>query len=68
MEILNNLGIFSSCLLITDELDSNLVFAVRNVPYVTVKSIGEISVYDIMKYNYVLTTPTILERLEGKVS
>lgn len=68
MEILNNLGIFSSCLLITDELDSNLVLAVRNVPYVTVKSIGEISVYDIMKYNYVLTTPTILERLEGKVS
>jgi len=68
IEILDNLGIFSSCLLVTNELNSNLALAVRNVPYIAIKEPGEVSVYDIIKYNYILTTPSILERLEGKVS
>ncbi|MGB9683037.1 MAG: 50S ribosomal protein L4 [bacterium] len=65
--ILDNLGIISNCLIIIDNLDSNFVLGARNIPYVTVKEPQEVSIFDIMRYTYILTTPFILEGLKGKV-
>jgi large subunit ribosomal protein L4 len=67
-EILDNLGIISDCLLVTDDLGSNFVLGARNIPYVTAKKPQEISVYDVLRYDYLLTSPSILEGFKGKVN
>lgn len=67
VEILNNLGISSSCLIILEDFDSNFALAVRNVPYVDVKIANEVSAYDLLRYNNILTTTSVLEGLKGRV-
>lgn len=67
VEILNNLGITSSCLIILDDINTNFVLATRNIPYVTAKAKNEISAYDIIRFNYVLTTTSVLEGLKERV-
>lgn len=67
IEVLDNLGITSSCLVALEDLNSNFVLAVRNVPYVEVKTTNEISPYDILRHNYLLTTTSVLEGLKERV-
>ncbi len=67
VEILDNLGITSSCLVVLEDLDTNFVLASRNIPYIDVVSINEISPYEILRHNYLLTTTSILERLKERV-
>ncbi|MBC7319360.1 50S ribosomal protein L4 [bacterium] len=67
IEVLNNLGITSSCLVALEDLNNNFVLAVRNVPHVEVKAINEISPYDILRHNYLLTTTSVLEGLKERV-
>jgi len=67
VEILDNLGINSSCLVVLEDIDTNFVLASRNIPYVDVVSIDEVSPYEILRHNYLLTTTSILERLKERV-
>ncbi len=67
VEILSNLGITSSCLVVLEDLNSNFVLAVRNIPYVEVRAINEISPYEILRYDYLLTTTSVVDRLKGRV-
>ncbi|MCX7796692.1 MAG: 50S ribosomal protein L4 [bacterium] len=67
VEILKNLGITSSCLVVLEDLNSNFVLAVRNIPYVEVKTVNEVSPYEILRYDYLLTTASVLDGLKGRV-
>lgn len=67
VEVLNNLGIISSCLVVLEDLNTNFVLAARNIPYVEVRSIDEVSPYEILRCDYLLTTTTVLERLKERV-
>lgn len=67
VEVLNNLGITSSCLVILDDTNTNFILASRNIPYVTVKTKGEVSTYDLLRSDYVLTTTSALEGLKERV-
>jgi len=67
VEILDNLGINSSCLVVLEDINTNFVLASRNIPYVDVVSIDEVSPYEILRHNYLLTTTSILERLKERV-
>jgi len=67
VEVLNNLGIVSSCLVVLEDLNTNFVLATRNIPYVEVRSIDEVSPYEILRYDYLLTTTTVLDRLKERV-
>lgn len=67
VEVLNNLGITSSCLITLEDINNNFVLAVRNIPYVEVKTINEVSPYDILRYDYLLTTASVLDGLKERV-
>lgn len=67
VEVLNNLGITSSCLITLEDINNNFVLAVRNIPYVEVKIINEVSPYDILRYDYLLTTASVLDGLKERV-
>lgn len=67
VEVLNKLGIFSSCLVILDDSNTNFILATRNIPYIDIRTVNDVSVYDLLRYNYVLTTTSILEGLRERV-
>jgi len=67
VEVLNKLGIFSSCLVILDDSNTNFILATRNIPYIDIITVNDVSVYDLLRYNYVLTTTSILEGLRERV-
>ncbi|HHV80977.1 MAG TPA: 50S ribosomal protein L4 [bacterium] len=67
VEVLNKLGIFSSCLVILDDSNTNFILATRNIPYIDIRTVSDVSVYDLLRYNYVLTTTSILEGLRERV-
>lgn len=67
VEVLNNLGITSSCLITLEDINNNFVLSVRNIPYVEVKTINEVSPYDILRYDYLLTTASVLDGLKERV-
>jgi len=67
VEVLNKLGISSSCLVILDDSNTNFILATRNIPYIDIRTVNDVSVYDLLRYNYVLTTTSILEGLRERV-
>ena len=67
-EVLKNLGVEKSCLIVTAEADRNLVLSARNIPGVSVTNARELSTYDIMSKRHLLVTEDALRRLEGELA
>ncbi|MCD8335745.1 MAG: 50S ribosomal protein L4 [Lachnospiraceae bacterium] len=54
----------NQALLVLDENDKNVVLSARNLPDVKTALINTINVYDILKYNTVVTTKAAVEKIE----
>ncbi len=57
--------------LVIDEGNKNLRLAVRNLPYFCVSAVGQVSVWELLKYENLVTTEKsweeLMKRIEGKV-
>ncbi len=62
-EILNNLKV-SKALVVLNDNDKNVVLSARNIPDVATAQINTVNVYDILKYNTVITTKAAVASLE----
>ena len=62
-EILDNLKV-SKALVVLNENDKNVILSARNIPDVATAQINSVNVYDILKYNTVITTKAGVASLE----
>lgn len=67
--LLENLGVQENALVLIKGENKNLTLAARNIPTVKVLRMGNINVYDVLKYRYLLTTQdalTVMQEVYGK--
>ena len=67
--LLENLGVQENALVLIKDENKNLTLAARNIPTVKVLRMGNINVYDVLKYRYLLTTQdalTVMQEAYGK--
>lgn len=67
--LLETLGVAESALVIVTAENKNVVLAARNIPTVKVLRMGNINVYDLLKYRYLITTQdaiTAMQEVYGK--
>ena len=62
-EILDNLKV-SKALVVLNENDKNVILSARNIPNVATTQINTVNVYDVLKYNTVITTKAGVASLE----
>ena len=61
--VLNNLNI-AKALVVVEENNNNAVVAARNIPTVKTASVNTINVYDILKYDSLVLTKSVEEKIE----
>ena len=61
--VLNSLNV-NKALVVTKENDANVVLSARNIPDVKTALVNTINVYDILKYDTVITTKAAVEKIE----
>jgi large subunit ribosomal protein L4 len=67
--LLENLGVHENALVLIKDENKNLTLAARNIPTVKVLRMGNINVYDVLKYRYLLATQdalTVMQEVYGK--
>jgi large subunit ribosomal protein L4 len=67
--LLENLGVQENALVLIKDENRNLTLAARNIPTVKVLRMGNINVYDVLKYRYLLATQdalTVMQEVYGK--
>ncbi len=67
--LLETLGVQENALVLIKDENKNLTLAARNIPSVKVLRMGNINVYDVLKYRYLLTTQdalTVMQEVYGK--
>jgi len=67
--LLETLGVAESALVIVTAENKNVALAARNIPTVKVLRMGNINVYDLLKYRYLITTQdaiTAMQEVYGK--
>ncbi|MGI6327524.1 MAG: 50S ribosomal protein L4 [Dethiobacteria bacterium] len=64
VQILNNLGLGGSVLLVTGEADSNIYKSARNIPGVDTAVAGMLNVLDILNHDALLLTKDAVARIE----
>ena len=62
--VLDNLKVGKALVILNDN-DQNVVLSARNIADVKTASVGTINVYDILKYNTVVTTKAAVATIEG---
>jgi len=62
-KVLNNLQV-NKALVVLNDNDKNVVLSARNIPNVLTASTSTINVYDILKYNTVITTKAAVATIE----
>ncbi|MDD2490109.1 MAG: 50S ribosomal protein L4 [Bacilli bacterium] len=63
-DIINNLKIKQSTLIVTNEMSDNLMLSVRNIKNIKVIMPTEINVYDLTNYDCLLVTETAIKTIE----
>ena len=61
--VMNNLKVSKALVVLADN-DQNTVLSARNIPEVKTSMVGTINVYDILKYNTVVTTKAAVAAIE----
>ena len=61
--VLNNLKV-DKAIVIIDSKDDNVILSARNIPGVITATADSLNVYDIMKYNTVITTKAAVAKIE----
>jgi large subunit ribosomal protein L4 len=64
LQKLKDMGVFDSLLLITDELDDNLVMSSRNLPNVLVLEVAEADPVSLIRYKNVILTRKAVSKFE----
>lgn len=62
--LLDSVGATKSALVVTAEVDKNLVLSARNIPGVSVATARDIGVYDVMAHRHLIVTREALAKLE----
>ena len=62
--LLENLGVQENALVLIKDENKNLTLAARNIPTVKVLRMGNINVYDVLKYRYLLATQDALNAMQ----
>jgi large subunit ribosomal protein L4 len=62
--MLEALGVQGSAVMLIKEENKNLTLAARNIPSVKVLRMGNINVYDLLKYPYLITTQDTLNAMQ----
>ncbi len=62
--LLQNLGVNEQALVIIVGENKNLRLAARNIPSIKVLKMGNINVYDLLKYQYLITTQDALNAIQ----
>lgn len=65
-EILQELEMDRSVLVVTEQLDRNLYLSLRNVPQVDVKPVHELNAHQVLLRRFMVLTPGALARLQGR--
>ena len=63
-EMLSNLGADKKALIVMPEVDAKLIKSAANIPGVKTALVNTINVYDILKYNTVITTKAVVAKIE----
>lgn len=64
VNVLNNLKIDSSCLIVLPEVDKNVVLSARNIEGVKTSTTNSINTYDILKYSKFIVTKDAVSKIE----
>ena len=64
VDVLNNLKIDSSALIVLPEVDKNVVLSARNIESVKTATTNSINTYDILKYNKFIVTKDAVSTIE----
>jgi large subunit ribosomal protein L4 len=62
--MLETLGVQENALILIKAESKNLTLAARNIPSVKVLRMGNINVYDVLKYRYLITTQDVLNAMQ----
>lgn len=62
--MLETLGVQESAVVLISGENRNMVLAARNIPTVKVLRMGNINVYDLLKYRYLITTQEALDSMQ----
>jgi large subunit ribosomal protein L4 len=54
-------------LIITEQVDKNLKLAARNLPYVEIEPVGSVNVYELLRFEKIVTTKAALEKLGARL-
>ncbi len=65
ISLLDRLGLHSSVLMLLPERNENVELSARNLPYVKVQRATNLSVRDLLGYDYVMVTRGAVEQIEG---
>ncbi|GAB4351650.1 MAG: 50S ribosomal protein L4 [Candidatus Abyssubacteria bacterium] len=68
LALLRRLKISDSCLIVTEEPDTNVYLSARNIPGVTQTFVGSLGALDVIRHKKLLITKPALEALEKKLS
>lgn len=61
--VLNNLNV-AKALVVVEDNNNNAVVAARNIPTVKTASVNTINVYDVLKYDSLVLTKAVVEKIE----
>ena len=64
IQVLDNLSLSGKVMIVVDSIDENVALASRNIPGVTVRTVDQLSVYDIMNSKTLLTTQNAIKKYE----
>lgn len=64
VNVLNNLKVDSSALIVLPEVDQNVVLSARNIESVKTATTNSINTYDILKYNKFIVTKDAVSKIE----
>lgn len=64
VNVLNNLKIDSTALIVLPEVNENVVLSARNIQNVKTATIGDINTYDILKYKKFIVTKDAVAKIE----
>jgi large subunit ribosomal protein L4 len=64
VNVLNNLKVDSSALIVLPEVDRNVILSARNIQKVKTTTYDSINTYDILKYNKFIVTKEAVNRIE----
>jgi len=64
VEILNNIKVDTSCLVVLAKKDDVIVKSARNLPNVATALTNTINVYDILKYDKFVVTKEAVEKIQ----